>query len=192
MILKYCILRSSEYICVLIFRLASSRFLHFQQCKRFCMLDSIMSSCDCFPPLFLDNDNGRWVFQVPHFYPFPPGTENSCATRQMGQVGIVFKYPFKDSFDKFCQILSWLGVCGVCLSTVRRFIPQMQLSICLHTGSLQSLLLINKSFYAGSYTFFCIGFSLLKFLFDMFSDHIPTDSLHLRVAIKRIHGENKR
>merc|ERR1712032_1013138 len=30
-----------------------------EQCKRFCMLDSIMSDCVCFPPLFLDNDNGR-------------------------------------------------------------------------------------------------------------------------------------
>jgi len=29
-----------------------------EQCKRFCMLDSIMSECSCFPPLFLDNDNG--------------------------------------------------------------------------------------------------------------------------------------
>ena len=25
------------------------------------MLDSIMSDCGCFPPLFLDNDNGRYT-----------------------------------------------------------------------------------------------------------------------------------
>ena len=47
----------------------------------------------------------------------------------------------------------------------------------------------RKSFYSGSFTFFCIVFSLLIFLFDMFSDHLPTNSLRLRVAIKCIHGD---
>ena len=42
----------------------------FQQCKRFCMLDSIMSDCNCFLPLFLDNDKLRWcITPVSHLDP---------------------------------------------------------------------------------------------------------------------------
>ena len=37
------------------------RIFNFQQCKRFCMLDSIASDRGCFLPLFLDNDKLRWT-----------------------------------------------------------------------------------------------------------------------------------
>ena len=35
------------------------------------------------------------------FTPFSPGRENFHATRQLGRVGIVFKYPLESSFEKF-------------------------------------------------------------------------------------------